>query len=284
MCGRLFSVIINSGTKTIGNRAFFWANNLKTIYLPKSVTSIGESAFNKDANREVQLMTYYEGTQYNFFNLISFSNNNEHILNSKVNYESESPDFEFVNDGVFLYQRMYGQVIIESFLGWDSVNNGLSIDLGDYFKELKVIGIHNYAFSQKHGFKEIIIPNTVLFIGKGAFYECGSLQNVVFSNGLETIGSEAFYKCTNLRKIILPNSLTSIGVVAFAFCVSVDVVFIPLSVTIISGSAFYLVGRTTSPITIFYVEALSKPVGWSTSWVSSNRTIQWGYTGDPSSL
>lgn len=48
-----------------------------------------------------------------------------------------------------------------------------------------------------HG-KNVIIPNTVTSIGKGAFRGCRNLTNITIPDGVTSIGYRAFYGCTKL--------------------------------------------------------------------------------------
>jgi hypothetical protein len=54
--------------------------------------------------------------------------------------------------------------------------------------------IEESAFS-KSGLKSILIPSSVVVLGKESFYSCESLGSVTFENGsrLERIGQSAFF-------------------------------------------------------------------------------------------
>lgn len=65
---------------------------------------------------------------------------------------------------------------------------------------------------------QIVMPDTVVFIGNGAFADCYSLRNVTMSTGLKTIGNSVFGDCDNLVSITLPAGITTIGYNAFGAC------------------------------------------------------------------
>ena len=63
----------------------------------------------------------------------------------------------------------------------------------------------------------VSIPNSVLTIGREAFYECQNLTSVTFEENaqISEIGAYAFYNCNNLANLIIPDSVTTIGENAF---------------------------------------------------------------------
>lgn len=127
-----------------------------------------------------------------------------------------------------------------------------------------------------HSFTKIVIPSTVLFIGKNPFSEdnylgfkgiermdCYSANYIVLDHalysqdkkklisyfgtdsefsvplGVEIIGEEAFAQNSHLTEIKLPSSLQTIEDKAFQYCLKLNKVIIPENVTSIGIDSFY---------------------------------------------
>lgn len=97
--------------------------------------------------------------------------------------------------------------------------------------------IGQYAFSET-GFKKIIIPQSVYWIGRGAFSQCKQLESVEFGSGMGSIPEEIFKGCDALTDIKLPGSIDSIGGGAFEDCISLQNITIPETVKDIGENAF----------------------------------------------
>lgn len=67
------------------------------------------------------------------------------------------------------------------------------------------------AFVDNEYITKVVIPDTVTYIGDGAFQGCSALKTVKLSNNLIALGDFAFNWCKSLESIELPESLTSIG-------------------------------------------------------------------------
>jgi hypothetical protein len=113
----------------------------------------------------------------------------------------------------------------------------------------------------------IVIPSSVVVLGKGSFRECKSLESVIFVSGcrLERIGESAFYG-SGLKSISIPFSVVVLGKSSFHVCESLEsvrfesgcrlerieesafslsglkTVLIPSSVVVLGDSSFYWCG------------------------------------------
>lgn len=102
-----------------------------------------------------------------------------------------------------------------------------------------VIGIGYGAFEGCSSLSNIILPDSVTRIGNAAFVGCSSLKSIVIPNGVTRIGTWTFLYCCSLSNIVIPDSVTRIGSIAFQFCYSLSTISIPDSVTRIGGRAFH---------------------------------------------
>ena len=122
--------------------------------------------------------------------------------------------------------------------------------------------IHHSAFESMSELREIVIPESVTYIGENAFSDCdhllqitlpshlqhlsanlfescGALEQIHLPKGVKTIGEGCFAACTKLRTIVLPEGLEQIASRAFAFCESLVDIHLPSSVQEIGEEAFY---------------------------------------------
>ena len=71
------------------------------------------------------------------------------------------------------------------------------------------------AFHGCRNLTSITIPNSVTNIGAQAFRDCHGLTSINIPNSVTSIGAQAFYGCLYLKSINVPNSVTEIGSRAF---------------------------------------------------------------------
>jgi hypothetical protein len=71
----------------------------------------------------------------------------------------------------------------------------------------------------------IVIPSSVVVLGKSSFCECESLESVTFESDsrLERIGNSAF-RCSGLKSILIPSSVVVLGKGSFCECKSLETV------------------------------------------------------------
>ncbi|MDE6780509.1 MAG: leucine-rich repeat protein [Ruminococcus sp.] len=83
----------------------------------------------------------------------------------------------------------------------------------------------------------IKIPDSVTYIGMGAFLNCGHLTSIEIPNSVTYIGNGAFMHCI-FTSVKIPDSVTYIGDGAFGECENLTSIEIPDSVTYIGTGAF----------------------------------------------
>ncbi len=87
--------------------------------------------------------------------------------------------------------------------------------------------------------KEIVVPEGVTEIGEDAFYDAkNTLEKVVLPSSLMKIGKSAFAFCQKLTAVELPKGLTEIPNSAFSHCSSLKKIEIPAGVKKINSEAF----------------------------------------------
>ena len=162
-------------------------NNLTSISIPSSVTSIGYSAFaNCTSLTELNFNATYCA---DFDTSLPFSNS--FITTVHVGNSTQKIPANFVRDLTTLR----------------------TVTIGN-----SVTTIGTSAFSGCTSMTDVSIGNSVTTIGNSAFYNCTGLNNVIMGNSVTTINNSAFYGCKALRSIVLPSSVRIIRSKAFYNC------------------------------------------------------------------
>ncbi len=122
------------------------------------------------------------------------------------------------------------------------VINGVNRNLGgdivvpSEYNNKPVTGIAENAFKAK-AITSVIIPDSIVTIGEGAFSGCSYLKNAVIGAGVKIIGGSVFYECQALESITLPDGLEMICTNAFWDCNALNEIYVPEN-TVIKTNAF----------------------------------------------
>lgn len=175
-CKDLKSITIPDSTVSIGNQAFYSCSGLNSITIPKSVTSIGDYAFQVCVNL-TEISVDADNTAYCSENGILYNKEKTEI----ISFPNKKQDILF------------------------TIPNG-------------VTSIAHGAFSNCRNLSNLTIPNSVTSIGNDAFNTCSGLTSVTIPDGVTSLGNKAFFGCSCLTSVTIPNSVTSIGEYAFSDC------------------------------------------------------------------
>ena len=177
----------------IGMSAFINCDNLTSVTIPNSVSSIYEGAFcNCPALTSIKV------------------NSGNRVYDSRDNcnavIESSTNKLVVGCNGTVIPNSVI-EIGIEAFEG---CTNMTSIIIPN---SVATIGI--YAFRSCSALTTVNLGNGLITIEDLAFDSCTSLTAISFPNSLTTIGDAAFADCTNLESVIVPNSVSTIGGEAF---------------------------------------------------------------------
>jgi len=270
--------IDNYPVTAIGSSAFEGCGKLTEITIPKSITSMGASAFNGTNLQKIYIESLEDWCK------INFSSPNSSIF-------SPNPYAEFYVDG-----ELITDLVIP---GTVSGISDYAFYLGAGFKSITIENgverVGKYTFSMCRFVTEINIPPSIKTIDEnafatctavtevnitdlgawcsisfannysspvkdnlklngslvtqvvipegvkainGAFMNCSQITSVSIPEGVEAIGGYSFYGCSKINNIDIPKSVKSIGEYAFYKCSSLTTVKIPDGVTYINSNTF----------------------------------------------
>ena len=256
------------------NTLLSFCNQIQSVTIPESVTSIGKSAF-EDCSKLDSLII--NGVATSMIGAYAFASCTSLTSRSLVGSFQTIGDSAFVNCGMTSLTTDATITSIEKYAFSSRFLTSLSLtgnvqEIGDYAfanctsltllsltgniqkigdyafyscsslytatlpKSLTSIG--SYAFASCTSLDSIEIPGTVTEIGDCAFYNCDGLISATIEEGVQSTGADMFYGCDNLATVKLPESLTTIADGSFASCSKLDHVKIPARVTCIGNSAF----------------------------------------------
>ena len=270
-CSGLTSVTIGNSVTSIGSFAFNNCSGLTSVTIPNSVKSIGDDAFSQCSGL----------TSVTIPN--SVASIGEGAFSDCSGLTSVTIPNSVTSIGTWAFYGCTGltSVHITDLAAWCKI-----AFIGSYSNPLS-FAHHLYLNGEE--IKDLVIPNSVTYIGSQTFRECTGLTSVTIPNSVTSIENGAFEHCYGLSSIkvesgnttydsrndcnaiietasntlitgckntIIPNSVTSIGDGVFASCTDLTSVTIPNSVTSIGAMAFLACSGLTSvtiPNSVTYI-------------------------------
>ncbi|MBR1475791.1 MAG: leucine-rich repeat protein [Muribaculaceae bacterium] len=169
--------------------------------------------------------------------LTCFSQNNYDFVVDGLAYKKHA-DGKTVGVTTLSVNSGYGQSVYPNLL---EANIPETVTYDDV--EYTITAVENYAFSGMMSssyppLKEVVIPGTVISIGKWAFSNLLYLKSVTLGENVEQIGDGAFCECNSLESIVLPDKLSDLGGFMFQSCSNLKSVTIGKNVQSIGSNAF----------------------------------------------
>ena len=156
------------------------------------------------------------------------SKNSMDSSNSEVSLK-ESDNTSTANEGkiydsteAFTCKEVEGGVTITQFKNYDYIEYD-KIIIPSELDGKKVVGIGDLNQSSRvlgavFGNCEVVIPDTVNYIGEEAFSGAKGLAKLSGGTNCKTIGQYAFMNCINLEEITFIDTVTDVAENAFAGC------------------------------------------------------------------
>lgn len=189
-CGVSYSVVI------IGDCAFNNCNDVLSVYIPNSITKIGNSAFYLCGISEVSIPNSVRVIGYDCFDGCPLSSVDVSASVERMGYRAFG---NITNYGVTWDDNLPDGVIYLGKIAYvykGSMPTNTSITLASDTK-----GIAGRAFYGQMNLVSINFPNSLLSIGQEAFYGCGGINTITIPNSVNYIGEKSFYQCVNLSTL-----------------------------------------------------------------------------------
>lgn len=117
------------------------------------------------------------------------------------------------------------------------LNEGTTIGMLSPMR-MSVETIQDAAFKDSPELTSVVIPSSVIAIGKDAFNNCPALSGVNIPEGLITLGAYAFKDCSSIKSMSLPDGVELIDQETFAGCSSLEEITLGNGIKNISQQAF----------------------------------------------
>ena len=183
----------------LGAYAFYGLENLRSVKLPKAISTIRSYIFYKCSNLEnVEIPSTVKSIGTSSFYQCSKL---ENIILPEM--------LENIGSSAFYYCTSLSSIIIPN--GVKTIKGG-----GNY---------NDGAFSCCSGLTSITLPNRLEEIERNTFYGCSKLKEIKMPPTVKKIGQNGFRGNSSLEKVHIPSSMVSIGDYAFYDCNNITAVY-----------------------------------------------------------
>jgi len=243
-CEKLNNITVPSNVKKIGYKAFYSCKSLVNLIFEPStnLTSIENEVFrecrsliNVDLSNLTNLTEISYACFYNCVSLVDIIFPNNIIRIGDYAFSSSRYIWGPCGDGT-LGQNNGGYCSSLTFNGRNAIPNSVTI-IGSYaFEGTKIVSA--------------IMPDTVTYLGEGAFYSCRYLKYANIPTGVAIsdngeygsggLKGAIFYNCINLESnIVFPEGLQRIYGSTLAYCTKITNITLPSTLKYLHGDSTF---------------------------------------------
>lgn len=207
--------------------AFYGCNRLQSIDIPENVTEIRASAFENCYN--LRTINLHEGIVDIRASAFKYT---------KISSIDLPDSLEYLGASVFSHCSALTEITIPRKVielngqTFEYCTSLRTINLHD-----NIISIHGENFIGDRNLNNVVLPSKITEIRGNTFEYCSSLTLIIIPEGVTRIGGHAFYGCSSLSYVSIPSTLREIGSSAFRQCSSLRSISIPRT-TLVNERAF----------------------------------------------
>lgn len=214
---RFRKITLPKSVETIGDSAFSYCEELKAINLPNGIKRISYGTFSDCSN--LRSITIPEG--------VTNIDASAFMFCSKLQTVMLPESLNQIGDSAFSYCKklqLHSLPTNLKSLGCQSFKDCAAIV--DIRLPSGIKALPNGVFANA-GLKRITLPDGLNSIGEEAFRDCNALEEIIIPDSVECIKAKAFQGCENLRTFPIPTNLKQLGQAAFKDCKQLEAVVIP---------------------------------------------------------
>lgn len=254
LCTDLESIKLPDSVECIGANAFASCKELVQVDLPDHKIEVGNSVFeNCSKLQKVTNMQYLADVDRAFRGCTALDIGNLADYSTKITkdfYKDRKDlndfvvrdDIEVIDSGAFLNSSLKTITLGKNIksIGERAFAKCRELEIVDFSKATSLKEIRREAFTGCRSLKEIVLPESLEYLGIAAFAQCENLKNVVIQgNSLRKLKDGTFEQCSRLEQIILPESIRKIYKSCFDSCLHLQHIDLPSRLIFLGAGAFY---------------------------------------------
>ena len=285
---------------------FDYFTSLETVYIPDSVTKLGNPEIISDdwggeyvtpngfSNSGVKTVVIGENSQLKTISNSCFNSCSSLQSITLPNSVTSLGDNCFYNCGLTSINIPNSVISIEN----KCFQSCSALETVTFEEPCQITELPANCFNECSSLQSITIPNSVTSLVKSCFYNCNELQSINIPNTIKSIGSscftqcsklseitfeepcqittlpwQCFYSCSSLKSFTIPSSVKTLEYGCFYQCYGLTSITIPSSVTTLGDECF---GKCNNLTTIYIDKPTDSIAG--APWGATNATIIWNDT------